>query len=190
KQPGRHLMCYKVTPAPGQPRYARRSGLLANNELGPLTLDTRKEDELCLQSTLASAVASQSVARQWNEELLAAIRIDLPRPPVHARNLFLVSVAMWDAWAAYDSTADAYVQRESPASNDPEGDRAVAIGFAAYRTISHLYSLSVSAAATQARLDVRMSALGLDRSFTSTVGDTPAAVGNRIAAAVIAHGLA
>ena len=85
--------------------------------------------------TFQSGVATQlcgtplatthSVARQWDEEALAAIRIDLPRPPVHARNLFYTSVAMWDAWAAYDSTADAVLDKESPASSDPEHDRAI-----------------------------------------------------------------
>ena len=49
----------------------------------------------------APAVAQQSVARQWNDEQLAAIRRDLARPTVHARNLYHVSAAMWDAWAAY-----------------------------------------------------------------------------------------
>jgi hypothetical protein len=36
----------------------------------------------------------------WNETLLDAIRIDRPKPPAHARNLFHSSAAMWDAWAA------------------------------------------------------------------------------------------
>ena len=39
---------------------------------------------------------THSVARQWNEQLLAAIRVDYARPTVHARNLYHVSVAMWD----------------------------------------------------------------------------------------------
>ena len=42
---------------------------------------------------------SGSIARRWDEQALAAIRRDLPRPTVHARNLFHVSAAMWDAWA-------------------------------------------------------------------------------------------
>ena len=50
-----------------------------------------------------------SVARIWDETLLDAIRLDLPKPPVHARNLFHLSVAMWDAWAAYDDRAIGYV---------------------------------------------------------------------------------
>lgn len=135
-----------------------------------------------------TAGSRQSVARQWDEEALSAIRIDLPRPPVHARNLFFLSAAMWDAWAAYEQTADAFLSRESPATNSPETDRAIAISYAAYRVLSHLYSFSVNAAVTQARLDARMNALGLDRRFTSTAGNSPAAVGNRIAAALIAYG--
>ena len=53
-----------------------------------------------------------SVARRWDEALLDAIRRALPNPPVHARNLFHTSVAMWDAWAAYDPTANGYIVKE------------------------------------------------------------------------------
>ena len=45
---------------------------------------------------------ADSVARTWNEQNLAAVRLSFPDPPVHARNLFHVSVAMYDAWAAYE----------------------------------------------------------------------------------------
>lgn len=132
---------------------------------------------------------AQSVARQWDEEALAAIRIDLPRPPVHARNLFLTSVAMWDAWAAYDERATAFLHQERLHAANPGREREIAISYAAYRVLSHLYSLSVNAPTTQARLDARMRLLGLNPRFTSTEGDWPQAVGNRIAAAVIAYGL-
>ena len=46
-----------------------------------------------------------SVARLWNEALLGAIRKDLARPTVHARNLFHMSAAMYDAWAVYSDSA-------------------------------------------------------------------------------------
>lgn len=49
---------------------------------------------------------SQSIARQWNEELLNAIRSDFARPTIHARNLFHTSVAMYDAWALFDTQAE------------------------------------------------------------------------------------
>jgi len=59
-----------------------------------------------------------SVARRWDEALLDAIRRALPNPPVHARNLFHTSVAMWDAWAAYDATASGYIDKEKVQASD------------------------------------------------------------------------
>ncbi|HEY3189441.1 MAG TPA: vanadium-dependent haloperoxidase [Solirubrobacteraceae bacterium] len=135
------------------------------------------------------APGAPSVARQWDEEALAAIRRDLPRPPVHARNLFHFSVAMWDAWAAYDTTAAGYLTTERHTSSDPEADRAEAISFAAYRVLSARYANAIGSAASLASFDARMDALGYDRTFVSTDGDSPAAAGNRIAAAVLAYGL-
>ena len=52
---------------------------------------------------------SPSVSRSWNELTLNAIRNDFARPTVHARNLFHISAAMYDAWAAYSATSDAYL---------------------------------------------------------------------------------
>jgi hypothetical protein len=133
----------------------------------------------------------QSIARQWDEEILGAIRIDLPRPPVHARNLFHLSVAMWDAWAAYAPTALGYLTTEKHTSTNVETDRAEAISYAAYGVLSERYSstLSVGAATSLASFTARMNALGYDPSVSTTTGDTPAAIGNRIAQAVIAYGL-
>ena len=51
---------------------------------------------------------AHSVARKWNEVLLEAIRNDFARPTVHARNLFHTSIAMYDAWAAYDEQAETF----------------------------------------------------------------------------------
>ena len=58
------------------------------------------------------ARASAAGARQGNEENLAAIRSDIPQPPVHARNLFHVAVGMYNAWAAYDTVAIGYIHHE------------------------------------------------------------------------------
>jgi len=54
-----------------------------------------------------------SVARIWNEALLASIREDVPRPTVHARNLFHSSAMMYDLWAAFDKTADTFLLGKS-----------------------------------------------------------------------------
>lgn len=133
--------------------------------------------------------AEHSVARVWNEEVLFAIRRDLARPPVHARNLFHLSVAMWDAWAAYDATAEGYLVKEKMAPPaDVQAAREEAISYAAYRLLRHRFANSPGAATTNTELDDRLAELGYDKNFTSTVGNTPAAFGNRIAAAVIDWG--
>ena len=137
--------------------------------------------------------AQDSVAREWNEELLFAIRRDVARPVVHARNLWHTSVAMWDAWAVYDPAAEGYLVKEKitpPA--DPEelqAAREEAISYACYRLLSYRFQNSPGAAASQAEFDARMATLGYDINVTTAMGDTPAALGNRIATNIIGWGL-
>jgi hypothetical protein len=85
-----------------------------------------------------------SVARRWDEALLDAIRRVLPNPPVHARNLFHVSVAMWDAWAAYDKTATGYIVNEKASAADVAAARNAAISYAAYRVLTERYIKAVA----------------------------------------------
>ena len=47
-----------------------------------------------------------SVARDWNNLLLFAIRHDFARPTVHARNLYHHSLISYEAWAAFDPTKE------------------------------------------------------------------------------------
>jgi hypothetical protein len=133
---------------------------------------------------------THSVARLWNEELLAAIRRDTPRPTVHARNLFHVSLAMYDAWAAYDDVAHAVLHHErAPRLGNIERARHEAISYAAYRVLSHRFARSPGQAASQAAFDDLMAQLGYPAMVTTTQGMSAAALGNRVAAAVIAFGL-
>ncbi len=134
----------------------------------------------------SQGVATPSVAREWNEENLAAIRIDRPNPPVHARNLFYVAVAMYDAWAAYDTTAVGYIHHERATAPDPAVARDEAVSFAAYRMLKARYANSISAAAISTALDAQLLALGYDKTITATSGNAPANVGNRIAADLLA----
>jgi len=53
-----------------------------------------------LAAVLPVEAATHSIARIWDERALAAIRDDTPHPPAQARNLFSLSVAMYDARAA------------------------------------------------------------------------------------------
>jgi hypothetical protein len=126
-----------------------------------------------------------SVARRWDEALLAAIRRSVPNPPVHARNLFHVSVAMWDAWAAYDSTASGYVFKEKPRASDLTAARNEAISYAAYRVLSARFIKSVGADKSLSEFADLMDALCLPVSVTGTDADTPGSVGNRIAKMVL-----
>jgi len=129
-----------------------------------------------------------SVARRWDEAILAAIRKDQARPPVQARTLFHASAAMWDAWAAYDPTADGWLTTEKHTATDVDGARAAAISFAVYPLVHQRFATSPNAADALARFDALMNDLGYDPSYTAAAGDGPAAVGNRIAAAVLAFG--
>lgn len=52
--------------------------------------------------------SQHSVAQDWNEMLLEAIRNDFARPTVHARNLYHHSIITYDAWAAFDPSKDTY----------------------------------------------------------------------------------
>ncbi len=137
-----------------------------------------------------SASAEHSIAREWNELLLNAIRGDFARPTIHARNLFHTSIAMWDAWAAYDDNARTYLHHEKATAGDVEVARAEAISFAAYRVLSARFAGSPGATESLAAFDAKMAEHGYDVGFRDELGATPASLGNRIAATVLAFGLA
>jgi hypothetical protein len=130
----------------------------------------------------------RSVARIWDEAILNAIRRDIPAPTTHARNLFHVSAAMWDAWAAYDPKADGYFVNEKHSAPDVQAARETAISYAAYRVLLWRYAQGAGLQATYDQLTATMTSLCLRADFAATGGDSPAALGNRIAAAVIKAG--
>jgi hypothetical protein len=143
-----------------------------------------------------------SVAHLWNEALLASIRKDLARPTVHARNLFHVSAAMYDAWAMYSRTASTYLAGKTlhnyncaipgfTIRGDVQLAREEAISYAAYRLIRHRFSASPGATTTLPQLDQLMHSLGYDPAITSTDvnGGSAAALGNRIGQCYIEYGL-
>jgi hypothetical protein len=130
----------------------------------------------------------RSVARVWDEALLDAIRRDVPAPTVHARNLFHTSAAMWDAWAAYDPRAEGYFVKEKLEAENVTASREAAISYAAFRVLLWRYSKAAGLQETFDELVSTMRSLCYRIDYTSTKGDSPAALGNRIAAAVIAFG--
>lgn len=130
-----------------------------------------------------------SVARRWDEAMLDAIRRALPNPPVHARNLFHTSAAMWDAWAAYDPTATGYFVTEKHTAGDVTAARNEAISYAAYRVLTSRFIKATGASDSLSEFDDVMDSLCYPLDVTTTDGDAPAAVGNRIAKTIIAFGM-
>jgi hypothetical protein len=120
--------------------------------------------------------------------MLELIRQVVPAPTVHARNLFHTSAAMWDAWAAYDPTADGYFVDEKHTADDVNAAREVAISFAAYRILLWRYATVSDLAEATDELNAVMASLCLRIDDESTDGDDPASLGNRIAATVLDEG--
>jgi hypothetical protein len=133
------------------------------------------------------AAASNSIARVWNERALGAIRGDTPHPPAQARNLFSLSVAMWDAWAAYDTNgAVGYVYRGKHTAVDVAAARKEAISYAAWRLLKERHVFSRTASNTLFLDDIQMVGLGYNTNNASRDTSTAAGVGNSIYDAVSA----
>ena len=143
---------------------------------------------LCLGSNfVAKATATNSVARIWDERALSAIRADTPHPPAQARNLFSLSVCMYDAWAAYDTNgAVGYVYHGKHTATNLLAARNEAVSYAAYRMLKERHFYSKTFSNTLVLDDIQMAALGYDTNNASLDTSTPAGVGNSAYAAVSA----
>ena len=155
---------------------------------------------LTLIISAGSLQSQHSVARQWNEVLLDAIRSDLARPTVHARNLFHHAIAMWDAWAVY-ADGDTYLLGQTldnytcpfdgiaPPANVQAAQEAT-MSYALYRLLRYRFRNSPGLVQTYNAMDAKMAELGYDPGFTSTdysTGD-PRALGNYLGECLVAYG--
>lgn len=146
--------------------------------------------------------SQHSIARQWNEQLLDAIRNDFARPTVHARNLFHSSVLMYDSWAIFDDTAQtiflgntfgdfttAYIPIETPTNKEAATQEI--LSYSVYRLLQHRFKNSPNAEITLPALDDFFSDLGYDKDFNSVdySSGSYAALGNYMAAKMIEFGL-
>ena len=137
-------------------------------------------------SCFTCATAQSSIAREWNEVNLDAVRLDVAQPTLTARNLWHTSAAMYDAWAVYDLNSETYFLGKevgefyvpfngiSVPTDETEliEAREETISYAAYRILSHRYAPDYvpeeSQEAIQTLFDDLMNSLGYDISFTST----------------------
>ena len=148
------------------------------------------------------SVDSQSIARQWNEEILNGIRNDFARPTVHARNLFHSSVLLYDSWALFDPVADTYFLGKTVGGfhcpfngfktdqNTVEARKEI-MSFAVYRLIRHRFQNSPGNDEIMLSIETLMNDMGYNTFNTSVnyeSGD-PAAMGNYMAMQMINFGL-
>lgn len=161
------------------PAYAPTPMLDAGTADGAMPMATCPADQI-------DPVPTGSIARRWNEQILGAIRRDVPRPGVHARNLYHVSAAIWDAWASYDALADGVFFTERNTATDVVAARQEAISYAAYRVLVDRYQHQTGGAVSSACFDAFMQTLGYDPTNVDATGAAPSAVGNRVAAAILA----
>jgi len=135
-----------------------------------------------------------SVAGDWIDAALVAIRGDFARPPVHARNLFHLSATMYDAWAAFEPgarfvhlgvagtpscTFDDAERAALVALGDRDRARTRAVSRAASTLLSARFATSPGHAAAQARFDA------LDARHTPDE-DAAGAFGRRVATCTLA----
>ncbi|MDG1110796.1 MAG: T9SS type A sorting domain-containing protein [Polaribacter sp.] len=145
--------------------------------------------------------AQHSIAREWNEQLLEAIRKDFARPTVHARNLFHSSVLMYDAWAIFNNTAqpiflgttfgDYYTEYAPLAIPIDKNEASKEImSYAVFRLLMHRFANSPNAMETLASLETFFTSLGYDKNNTSLdySDGSYAALGNYMASKMISFG--
>ncbi|HEY2208350.1 MAG TPA: FG-GAP-like repeat-containing protein [Gaiellaceae bacterium] len=119
------------------------------------------------------STGDQSVATVWEKTAVDALRSGAASEPVQARDLFGLSAAMSKALAVAPKSASA---------------RDAAISYAAYRVLLWQASLGSNLSQTFALLTRELRALCYSPDFTARTDSSPAALGNRVAAAMIATG--
>src|SRR5262245_26707464 len=129
-----------------------------------------------------------SIVYQWLEILLEASGRDVDRfgarPPILSRTMAIVMTAMYDAWAAYDEKAigtrlGGTLRR--PAAERTAQNKAIALGYAAYRSLLFVYPDDTAWITEQAQK------MGIDPKNTSEDVQTAAGIGNKAAGAVIEY---
>lgn len=173
---GRNLSLANVQPRNAGIYHAVATNSAGSTESAPFIVGVRSD------------FSDRNIARQWNEAVLDAARINFPDPPIVARTFYHCAAAMWDTFWAYQPNgwgdAQPVFHKEILTEADWEGDRDAALSEAlshAVFTIAYSrYSKAFNHEAIHLALRDLMQELGYDPEDTSTEGNSPAAVGNRI----------
>lgn len=125
-----------------------------------------------------------SISAMWDQAVQDAVITTAPGPTIASRAYAMMHTAMYDAWSAFDAlatstTLDDTLQR--PAIENTDGNKKVAMSFAAYRVLEDLF------ADQTATFDGLMHQLGFNPLNRTTDPATPAGVGNRMAEALLEY---
>ncbi|MBP7281896.1 MAG: vanadium-dependent haloperoxidase [Leptospiraceae bacterium] len=144
--------------------------------------------------TQVTHVNNWTIPRRWIEQNLAAIRVNLPLPTRHARNLFHVSAAMYDAWAAYDTNAKGWLftNKYNINQSDKKRFREASMAFAAFRILTYRYKSSSNSGIGSTVISIMTTEFKnqcYNPNYFTQDETNPHAIGNLIAANYINFGL-
>lgn len=125
---------------------------------------------------------TDNVVLRWNAAALQGVRDSTLGPPMVARALGVLNTCVYDAWAAYDPTADGTRlggQLRRPAPERILANKNKAVSFAAYRAAVDLFPWDTAV------FDDLMGQLGYDPADLTADRTTPAGVGNVACGAVL-----
>ena len=156
---------------------------------------------LFLNSSLCES-QNRSIAREWNEQVLHAIRNDYARPTIHARNLFHTSIAIYDIWAVFNNKASTFLLGKTVGNyrcnfdgfyigQSIDEDRKTAMSYAVYRIMLHRFSNSPGIEEIYLSINNLMDELGYDKNMQSVDyhNGNAAALGNYMANQIIAFSM-
>lgn len=156
---------------------------------------------LFLNSSLCES-QNRSIAREWNEQVLHAIRNDYARPTIHARNLFHTSIAIYDIWAVFNNKASTFLLGKTVGNyrcnfdgfyigQSINEDQKTAMSYAVYRIMLHRFSNSPGIEEIYLSINNLMDELGYDKNMQSVDyhSGNAAALGNYMANQIIAFGM-
>ncbi len=149
-----------------------------------MPLKLRLSALLVVAALCAPATQAASVVVDWNRIALDAVTRNSADPTATTWRFFVLSTAVYDAWAAYHPRPYGYVtgnDYKRPADEFNRANREEAVSYAAYRVLSRIYP-NQRPLFRQAMRD-----LGYDPGNNTSDVTTPAGVGNVVAARVLAE---
>jgi len=135
----------------------------------------------CIGST--QPITDGNVVLRWNQAVIDSILTTRIPPAVAARAFAITHTCIFDAWAAYDETANGTQlgsRLRRPKSDRTVANKEKAISFAAYRALADLFPSHRTTL-----LDPLMNHLGYEPTDLSTDVSTPSGVGNVACQAVL-----